>query len=350
MDSRPSFGLSELVNTDDWATAEGADRREGFSQRRLNRVIDGIYPPGSVFKAVTALAALDSGLFTRHWPILDYSAGEKGPKPPDGVEQLGIWHQMKFADGSIISCGNHPDLKEWRFDLESAVAWSCNVAFAEIALAIGAERFVDMAKRLGFEQEIELPGVGAFRSTLDNDTDKPLPERFLAKRESDLARTAFGQGQLLTSPLHMALIAAAIANGGKIMRPRLIQAWQFPDGIRPEGNARIHCDAALRQTTIDEMKQIMRASATYGWANYSALNSANAMPGVAGKTGSAEWSDDKDATHAWFIGYVPVEKPRVALAIIIERGGAGPIVATSVARNLFEAYATQHPAASFDHD
>lgn len=334
--SRPGFALSELTDQTEWAAAEAAERRDGFSYWRLNRVVSGYYPPGSAFKALTVLAALDSGEFSRRAPVFDYRSGEKGPRPADGVRQLGRWHEIRFEDGPPISCGNHPDLEDWRFDLESALAWSCNVAFAEIAVAVGAERLVELSRRLGFEREIEVAGMGQFRSTLDNDADKATGERFLAKRQSDLARTAFGQGQHLTTPLQMALLAAAIANGGKVMRPRLILGWRGMEGPLPDGGEpEVLHDASLRPAVAATIREIMQASVTYGWAQSAALNTDNAAPGVAGKTGSAEWSEDVDATHAWFIGYFPTERPQVALAVIVERGGAGPVVATRVAKHVF---------------
>jgi peptidoglycan glycosyltransferase len=336
LDSRPTFGLAELGDVDDWAVEEARDRRAGFRYRRLNRVIEGSYPPGSVFKTVTALAALESELFSQHSPVLDYRSGDKGPRAPDGLQQLGRWHEIRYDNGSVISCGNHPDLKDWRFDLESAFAWSCNVAFAEIGAALDAERLVDMAHRLGFEREIEVNGLGNFRSTLDNDSDRPLAERFLARSPFNVAETAFGQGQILTSPLQMALVAAAVGNDGKVMLPYLIDGWQPVDGpVQKRTEPTVLVDARLNEEASAAMKAIMKASATYGWASTAAVTPGNAEPAVAGKTGSAEWSDGMDAPHAWFLGYFPAERPRIALALVVERGEAGPVVGVTIARYFF---------------
>jgi peptidoglycan glycosyltransferase len=334
--SRPTFSPDELSRPWAWAAAEAADRRAGFPYRYLNRVISAHYPPGSIFKTITAAGVLESGLHTVHSLDFDYRHGPKGPRPPDGLLQLGRWHELTLPDGPPITDGNHPQLKNWDFSVERAYAWSDNVAFAEMGLQLGPARLLDFARRFGFEHSIDVPGLGLSYSTVDNDVGKPLVARAIAKTKSNLARTAFGQAQVRATPLQMALVAAGIANGGTVMQPRLVEGWMAPNGSWISRTpARVLFNTRLSKQTIDGLHDIMRAAATYGWARGARVNERNANPGVAAKTGSAEWSEQRDAAHSWLIGYFPAEAPRIALALVVERGGLAPIVATRIARRVF---------------
>jgi peptidoglycan glycosyltransferase len=334
--SRPTFSPDELSRPLAWSEAEANDRRGGFPFRYLNRAISGHYPPGSIFKTITAAGVLQSGLHTVHSLDFDYRSGPKGPRPPDGLLQLGRWHELTLPDGPPITDGNHPQLKNWDFSVERAYAWSDNVAFAEMGLQLGPARLLDFAHRFGFEHSIDVPGLGASFSTVDNDVGKPLASRSIAKTKSNLARTAFGQAQVRATPLQMALVAAGIANGGAVMQPHLVDGWMTPNGHWISRTpARVLFHTRLSKQTIDGLHDIMRAAATYGWARGARVNALNADPGVAAKTGSAEWSAQRDAAHSWLIGYFPTEAPRIALALVVERGGLAPIVATRIARRVF---------------
>ena len=342
LQSRPTFAPAELIDGRAWMQAEARDRRAGFPYRYLNRAVQGFYPPGSIFKTVTAAGALERGLHTLYSRDFDYRRGSKGRRSPDGVDQLGYWHQLALEDGPPITDGNHPQLDDWRFNLEEAYAWSCNVAFAELGLELGPAELVGFAHRFGFERPLTVPGLGTTVSTLDNDAGRPFASRFLAHGDSNLARTAFGQGQARVTPLQMALVPAAIANGGKIMQPHVVAGWRSSDGrwlrrTRP----RVFSDTRLSDVALEELRQMMSASVTYGWAHTASVNPDNTRPGVAGKTGSAEWSEKLDASHSWFIGYFPAESPRLALAVVVERGGAGPTVAARIARHVFADDAVQ---------
>jgi peptidoglycan glycosyltransferase len=339
IESRPTFSPSEFTDPAVWAAAEATDRRGGFARRYLNRVVDGRYPPGSTFKPITAAAALEAGLHSLKSRDFDYRTGSKGPRPPDGVEHFSLWNQLALPDGPPINDDNHAHL--WQFNLEEAFAWSSNVAFAEMGLEVGAPNLVSMAHRFGFEQPIDIPGLGAVMSTLDNTRGEETHLRFLAMTDSNLARTAIGQGQLQTTPLLMALVAAGIANDGNLMHPYLVAGWKsngaWIEKVQPE----TFFSTGLSDRTLSDLQQMMHASVTYGWAQKARLNSGNSNPGVAGKTGSAEWKDGPHATHAWFMGYFPSESPRLAMAVVVEQGGMGPTVAVRIAHHLFGSDAVQ---------
>jgi len=344
LESRPSFALDELGNSAAWARAEARDRREGFPYRYLNRPILGYYPPGSIFKTVTATGALDTGLHTLRSRDFDYRSGPLGPRAPDGLLQLGPWQQLALPDGPPITDGNHPylPLPQWNFSVETAYAWSSNIAFAQMGLQLGAEELVDYARRFGFERTLSVPGLGSTESTMDNGAHEPISSRSVAGTASALARSAFGQGQVQATPLQMALVPAGIANRGKIMQPHVVAGWKDPSGRWIERTRpRVFADLHLKPRTVRDLQQMMRYSATYGWARHARLNARNAHPGVAGKTGSSEWSSSRDLTHAWFIGYLPTESPRIAVALIVERAGPGPRVTVPIAREIFASTAVR---------
>lgn len=342
LESRPTFSLAELSDPVAWAKAETRERRAGFPYRYLNRVVHGFYPPGSIFKTVTAAAALERGFHTLYSRDFDYRHGDTGRREADGIDHLGAWHELPLEDGQPITDGNHPHLDDWHLNLAEAFAWSCNVAFAELGLKLGAADLVSFARRFGFERPLVVSGLGSTMSTLDSAWNQPPAARFLAQGDWNLAQTAFGQGQAQVTPLQMLLVPAAIANGGKIMQPHVVAGWSSHAGSGRRTRPRLFMDTRLSDITIAEMRRMMRTSVTHGWASTARVNPNNARPGVAGKTGSAEWSDTElDASHAWFIGYFPAERPRLALAVVVERGGAGPTVAARIARSIFAADAVQ---------
>ncbi len=349
-ESRPSFSLGELSVPTEWAKAEGRERRDGFAYRYLNRVIDGYYPPGSILKTITAAGALEEGVHTLESRDFDYRSGPEGPRPPGplvasgSIAQPGWWHRLVLPDGPEITDGNHPHLHptDWVFNLEEAFAWSCNIVFAQLGLELGGPKLIDIARRFGFESPIVVDGLGTSTSTLDDGPELKPSARYLSKTASNLARTAFGQGQAKVTPLQMASVVAAIANDGKLMQPRIVAGWKSADGSWLKRQApSVLIDTRLKPETLDQLQRMMQASATYGWASSAKVNPPNANPGVAGKTGSAEWSDELDAPHAWFIGYYPAESPRIALAVLIERGVAGPTVSVQVAHQIFASEAVQ---------
>jgi peptidoglycan glycosyltransferase len=132
----------------------------------------------------------------------------------------------------------------------------------------------------------------------------------------------------------MALVAAAIAHRGTIMSPHVVAGFRSGDGSWIQRHRpRVLLRTGLSRRALTGMRTMMRAAVTYGHGRRAKLNPRNANPGVAGKTGSAEWSAEMQALpHSWFIGYFPAESPRVAFAVVIERGGLGERTAARVAR------------------
>lgn len=259
----------------------------------LDRATDGLYPPGSTFKIVTAADALDSGAITP---------------------------QSTFTDPGYLQVGSftiHNDEDEitGTADLPTAFALSSNVDFAQIALKIGVDGWFDYAKRWGLG---EAPGF-----------DLPVArDRLPARAETYdgiLAQLGFGQASLLVTPMRMALVAATIADGGSTPRPYLVRRIRGAEtslAARPETIAQpVSADTA--RTVTDLMVDVVKR----GTGTAARLDGVT----VAGKTGTA--TNPHGRSHAWFVAFAPAEAPRVAVAVIVENVGYGGRYAAPIARD-----------------
>lgn len=273
----------------------------------LNRATQGQYAPGSTFKTVTLAAALELGA-VRPDEVFEYQLNPRDASHPVP------WHTNGF-----VSCGNIYPLASGnrvRLDLAHAYAWSCNVTHANLALRLGAPALLDYARRFGFGAPIpfELPT-----------TPSRLQQRpdFFTGPEARyaLASTGMGQGELLVTPLQMALVAAAVAADGKVPRPRLL-------ADRPAETWR----QAIRPDVARQLRTFMTVSVAEGWARPAGV----AGVAVAGKTGTAEAVPGRPA-HSWFIGFAPADNPRVVLALVVEEGGSSTQVAAPLASQILRA-------------
>ncbi|MBC7105417.1 MAG: cell division protein FtsI [Firmicutes bacterium] len=289
MASQPSF---EPAAVDEYWTELSTDRDAPL----VNRATDGAYPPGSLMKIVTAAAALEGGKVAR----------EEVFSCPGRIVVDGFELRDTAAHG--------------RVDLVRALAVSCNTTFAELGLRVGADGLFRAAQAFGFGRAsgLELPERGA-----------SLPEPGEMTRP-EVAATAIGQGRALVSPLRMALAAAAVANGGVIMQPRLVLAVTDPEGRTVFASAPRAWLTATTPQAAETIRDGMVAAVRAGTAKQAAL------PGVtvAGKTGSAQ--NPQGAPHAWFVGFAPAEAPRAVVAVIVENGGAGGTVAAPLGRELLK--------------
>jgi penicillin-binding protein A len=277
----------------------------------INRVTAGLYAPGSTFKVVTAAAALGSGEFT-----------------PDST----------FNDpGYCIEYGkrvNNYDTSTpfGTVNLVQAMQNSINSVFCNIGKALGAGEIIDRSKRFGFYSipPLETPVNERSASGL---YDKG--KLFDPKDENlvDPGRFAFGQERLLMTPLQMAMVSAAIANGGAVQKPYVIDRVLAPNGstvvrTRPEELGRAATPEHARQ--IAEMMERVVSGGT---------GTAAALPGVrvAGKTGTAE-TGVEGRNITWFTCFAPVDRPRVAVAVVLEnQSGTGGTTAAPIARQIMQA-------------
>jgi len=260
----------------------------------LDRAISGLYPPGSTFKIVTAADALDAGIVTP---------------------------ETTFDDGGSFAVGrfvvrNDEEESTGRQTLVGAFALSSNVDFARIALELGVDRWFAYAARwgLGDSLEFDLPAAR---------------DRLPSKAEvspSVLAQLGFGQASLLVTPLHMALVAATIANAGGMPRPYLVKRLARQDtslATQPETLAQ-----PISAQTADAVRQMMIAVVRRGTGTAGAL--ANVT--VAGKTGTA--TNPHGKSHAWFVAFAPAEAPRIAVAVVVENVGYGGTFAAPIAKRV----------------
>lgn len=265
----------------------------------INRATQGLYPPGSSFKILSGAAALDADKTTL-----------SSIYPAPGELKVG---------GGIVS--NYDKKDYGKLSLKASFAASANTVFARLGLDLGAEGLVGYAEKFGFNQglDFELP---LKRSS--------IPEA--SKMDQiELAWTAVGQGEVLATPLQMALVASAIADKGQIMQPYLVEKI-----VRPNGKV----VSSTKPTLLSRPVRLASALATTEMMVEAVKNGTGAAAKisgvqVAGKTGTAELA--KGSPHGWFVGFAPAASPRVVVAVLIENGGAGGQVAAPIAKLVIEA-------------
>ena len=289
----------------------------GSSSALLNRATQGLYPPGSTFKTVTAGAALDARIYTPTSPFFD----------PGYCVEYG-----KKVQNALNPDQNGPE-SYGHVDLLEAYQHSINAVFCNIGKKIGAGLILAKAKAFGFfsKPPIELPPDEVSSSGLYDLTKHSLYDN---PALVDPGRLAFGQEHLLTTPLQMALVAAGVANNGTVMVPHLVKEVLTPTGSIVSTTKPQIWRQALKPSTAAELNQMMQAVVAEG------TGTAAAIPGikVAGKTGTAETSVDH-VYDAWFIFFAPADNPTVAGAVVVEHqlNGFGGSIAAPIAKQLMQA-------------
>jgi peptidoglycan glycosyltransferase len=282
----------------------------------LDRATQGLYPPGSTFKVVTAAAALDTGRYTPDSTFFD----------PGYCEEYGQ---------KISNAGNPDHTGPESFgqvNFTTALEHSINAVFCNIGKAIGAGTILDYATRFGFYSRppLETPLNERATSGLYNGSKLFKPRN--PATQVDPGRLAFGQEHLLVTPLQMAMVAAAVANQGVVMRPYLVERIVAPNGSTV---SRTHPDKlgrAIKPQTASELTTMMEAVVTGG------TGTAAQIPGVrvAGKTGTAE-TGTPHVYNAWFVSFAPADQPKVAVAVVVENGGFGGKSAAPIAKTIMQA-------------
>jgi peptidoglycan glycosyltransferase len=267
------------------------------------------YFPGSAFKVVTASAALASGAATTSQPVYPTLSALPLPQSVQPLQNFG---------GS--SCGGA---------LPEILRVSCNTAFAQLGMDMGAEKLASGTEAFGFRKEppIDLPGAAA--------SNFPPASDFAGDRPA-LAKSAIGQQDVAATPLQMALVAAAIANGGTIMTPHVMGEVRNADGEVVQTYQPSRWLEAVPPDVAGTMRDMMVQVVQRGTGTRAQV------PGVqvAGKTGTAQTG--LDTNHVWFVGFAPADSPKVAVAVMLENlpvadeatGGAN---AAPIARAVMEA-------------
>ncbi|HEU4943610.1 MAG TPA: penicillin-binding transpeptidase domain-containing protein [Solirubrobacterales bacterium] len=280
----------------------------------LNRATQGQYPPGSTFKVVTAAAGLDSG-------TIDLESTIDAPATIDVQGQ-----PLSNSDGASYGA----------ITLEPALTGSVNTWFAQLGEEVGSDTLFEYMDRFGFGSTpaIDLPDDQVYRSGVYEGDD------LLGRGDPvDVARIAIGQERLLVTPLQMAEVAAAIANGGRLMKP---QIWSRV--VDPDGRVTESLDPAEYSQPMDEETAATLTTAMEGVVDEgTGTNAAISGVPVAGKTGTAETPFNESCVgggdnQAWFIGFAPADDPEIAIAATVEcTSSFGGEVAAPIFREVAEA-------------
>jgi peptidoglycan glycosyltransferase len=283
------------------------DLRRAPGSPLLDRAVQSGYPPGSTMKVVTATAALDTGEYT---PTSVVSG--RSPKRIGGVP-LNNFGNEDF--GPIT--------------LTTALTNSVNTVWGEVGQKLGKETMFDYMRRYGFDRKplLDLP-----RDEMRASGVFGRNGRLLGPSDAiDIGRVAIGQERLQVTPLQMALVAAGVANGGSLMRPHLVERIMDRDGRTVRRERPSEQNRVMKESTAAQLAGMMAQVVREGTGTAAALQGID----VAGKTGTAEVGTT--INQAWFIGFAPVDNPRVAVAVTVERTtGQGGTVAAPIAKSVME--------------
>jgi peptidoglycan glycosyltransferase len=313
MVANPSYDPNQLSSQDPAQIRATWDSLNADPDKPLlSRASQELFPPGSTFKLVTAAAALENGM----------TPDTKFPNPPALTLPQTTHLLHNFGDEHCL--GGIPELT-----IAQALEVSCNVVFGQIGLQLGADKLVEQAQKFGFDQTIPLEIPWAEGSI--------PPASAFADALPAVAFSAIGQQDVKANPLQMALVAAAIANGGTEMAPRLVREIRDPSGrvIRtfdpqPWGQP----ISAQTATELTAMMVNVVQSGTGTAAQIAGVQ-------VAGKTGTAETATGNP--HAWFVSFAPAENPQIVVAVVVLNGGSlgseatGGHVAAPIARAVLQA-------------
>lgn len=263
-----------------------------------NRAIAGIYPPGSIFKLITATAGLEEGKISPYTTIYC----------PGGLQVGKRFFRCWRRHGSV--------------DFLSAIEQSCDTYFYKVGLLLGPNKLAEWARKFGLGEKTGIGLSGEAKGFVADEEwkMKTLGERWFA---GDTANMAVGQGFTQLTPLQACRMVSVFANGGYLVKPLILlgeKEEKIPIGIS--------------QTTIELVKKgmemvVMDSKGTGILARVPGIT-------VAGKTGSAE-DPPRKRTHAWFVCFAPVENPQIAVSVVVEEGGMGGSVAAPIARKVLEA-------------
>ncbi|GAA1314200.1 peptidoglycan D,D-transpeptidase FtsI family protein [Leucobacter albus] len=294
--STPTYDPNLLSSNDDSEIIANYKTLNAEELRPLvNRAIAGdLYHPGSVYKLVTAAAAIESGAAT---PSTEF---------PNPASLTLPQASSVMRNSNLLTCGDGS-----KATLETSIVYSCNIPIAEMAMDMDRTAVPKMAREFGFEQELSIP-IEVTPSV------SPVP-----RDKAQVALASIGQLDVRTTPLQVAMVSAAIANGGELMTPQLVDRVIAPD-LRVEQefgpellNEPISADTA--QAIAGMMEK--GVSEPTGYAHASAIDGVR----VAGKTGTAQTGEDANGNDLpytlWYTGFAPVDDPKVAVAVVIANGG-----------------------------
>lgn len=297
MVSKPDFDPNQIA-------AIWEDVREDTQEAPLlNRATQGLYPPGSTFKIVTALSYLRQNPDT--WQEYEYQC--------TGAYQNGK-NRIECYHGTVHG----------RVDFTDSFAKSCNSSFANMGMQIDREIFAETLRDLLFHQPLPLP-------IAYSQTDVSLSRD---STDGEVMQIAIGQGKTQITPIQLNLITAAIANDGLLMTPILVDRVENAEGRTLQEKESTPYRRLLSQKEASVLRGLMEAVVREGTGRK--LNGLSYT--AAGKTGSAQFNQVREDSHAWFTGYAPAEDPQIAVTVLVEQVGSGGDYAVPLAKRVFDAW------------
>lgn len=298
MVSSPSFDPNLLSGNDDQqiiATYNELD--ENPDHPLVNRAISGdLYHPGSTFKLIDAAAALETGNYT-----------------PDSTFENPATFQLPQSSAVMMNASRTTCGQGATVSMRQALVLSCNIPFAELAIELNRNTITKMAKAFGFEKDLSIP-LGVTPSQFPTVID-----------DAQLALASIGQLDVRATPLQIAMVSAAIANNGQLMKPQLVAGVVAPNLSTQTGFASELFATPISDQTALTLNSMMQSVVSE--PNGTAAKAAIPGVAVAGKTGTAENGTDDSGQDKpftlWFTGFAPANDPKVAIAVVIENGG-GP--------------------------
>ena len=312
--STPIYDASAIANPETSVATFNALRGDA-AQPLLPRATQGRYVPGSVFKMVTAVAALGSGSVTSATTFPEQPAAEE-----DGL----------LVSGFRVRDGHHRFTGDEALDFVQATEVSCNLWYALAGLETGGAQLVQWAERLGFGSSLPFDLPTAVSQVNGGDG-----ENSGFADDVEIANAAYGQAETLATPLQMALVASTIANRGTLMEPHLVLSFTGRAGTRtiaPETWRRV-----LPQGLADQIAQAMVQAVNGEWGRQFTTGARVEGMTVAGKSGTAELGGTGEP-NSWFIGFAPAENPQVAIAVLVEQGGRGAERAAPIGGQMLAAW------------
>lgn len=286
----PSYDPNVLASHDrEKVSADWKALQDKTPNPMLDRSASERYPPGSTFKVIVSAAALEMGMT----PDTMVPAGNSY-SPPDTT------HNITNSDNQC---------PEQQLPLKEALARSCNTVFSRLCVEqIGPEKIAEVAKRFGFEEGYTTP-LSVVASTTGTLGDK-----------ATLAQSCIGQNEVAATPFQMAMVSAAIANGGTRMGPHLVKELQAPDQTTLERTGSEKLNESVEPEIAAQLQTMMQGVVTNGTGTKAQIQGIT----VGGKTGTAEHGDGIPE-HGWFTGYAMGEdgKPAIAVAVFLDSAGAG---------------------------
>ncbi|AII74118.1 peptidoglycan D,D-transpeptidase FtsI family protein [Bifidobacterium coryneforme] len=292
MVSTPSYDPGALTGHD---SSDASRAYQELARRAdnpmLNRATSQLYPPGSTFKVVVAAAALESGQYS---PDSEIPAGASYTLPGTAYDMTNATAAGDGVNGKI--------------SMQDALAYSSNTAFSQLGVSLGGKTIADQAKKFGYGSTITLDGTNSSGSPM-----RAVASKFPGEQTPDkIALASIGQGDTLATPLQDAMIAAAVANEGKLMQPTLVDRVRSSDlSVISETTPSVYSQTFSADTS-QALTEMMEGVTTKSYPDLQ-------IPGmqVAAKSGTAQIGAGNTSNDGWMIGFAPADKPKVAVAVVV---------------------------------